>query len=326
MTLFQKNQFILLVLLSITFPVHAQTLPASRDKFSWPFSQNSIWNTPIGSKAKYRPARLRSASSITTDLERIILTSAPDPVREVYAPKTFAMGRCEGEGRDEPYSLQFPDGYVVPDATDEDTPNNAVAIILPDGRSVVQFNVFARCNPTGPLYGYRYDDADLYGDGALGGHGGSGLSSIGGSLRKGEVSSTLPIRHALKINIWAKKYLSLARGKEGGKGFRWPAIKADSYANQKTYGGRIKGVMMGSLLAIPPRVSAESIGIETELGRKLFFTLQNYGAYIVDDTAFNSHAFAVEDGVEDEIKQAYGFDIETESPSDPWFRDGNRLR
>ena len=42
--------------------------------------------------------------------------------------------------------------------------------------------------------------SDIFGDGALGAHGGSGLSGFGGSVRAGELlPATGPIRHALKL-------------------------------------------------------------------------------------------------------------------------------
>jgi hypothetical protein len=50
-----------------------ETFSTSRDPLKWPFSQNSIWNTPIGSDAEYLPADIpavtefcpRAASYVT---------------------------------------------------------------------------------------------------------------------------------------------------------------------------------------------------------------------------------------------------------------------
>ena len=45
-------------------------------------------------------------------------------------------------------------------------------------------------------------NVDLYGDGRLGAHGGSGLSCIGGSIRAGEFMPGTPhVRHVLKVDV-----------------------------------------------------------------------------------------------------------------------------
>jgi hypothetical protein len=81
----------------------------------------------------------------------------------------------------------------------------------------------------------------------------------------------------------------------------------------------------GTLLALRPEITIESLGLQTEVAKKLFFALQNYGAYTVDDTFWNSHAFNLESGVMEEVKNEYGFDFATEDPESPWFKDANRL-
>ena len=64
---------------------------------------------------------------------------------------------------------------------------------------------------------------------------------------------------------------------------------------------------MGSLLAIPPSVTAATLGLQTEPGRKLFKTLKDYGAYVADDTAFDTHAFTMESGALQEFEDRYGY-------------------
>ena len=63
-------------------------------------------------------------------------------------------------------------------------------------------------------------------------------------------------------------------------------------------------MVMGTLLAIPPDVSVEDLGLVSESAKKIFHTLQDYGAYIVDDTAWGSYAFAVEAGTERDLPSA----------------------
>ena len=69
----------------------------------------------------------------------------------------------------------------------------------------------------------------LYGDGIQGAHGGSMLSSIGGTIRLGELRpNSGPMRHALKINIYGAKNFYKCRKKEECN--RWPAPASDGYA------------------------------------------------------------------------------------------------
>ena len=58
---------------------------------------------------------------------------------------------------------------------------------------------------------------------------------------------------------------------------------------------------MGALLALPPSVTAASLRLQTNIGRKLFNALQDYGGYIVDDTNWDAHVISVEAGVEAEV-------------------------
>ncbi|MUL38745.1 hypothetical protein BWI75_21070 [Gloeocapsopsis sp. AAB1 = 1H9] len=258
---------------------------------------------PIGSNVRYVPANIQKAEWVLADVEYLYKLKANNPIRSVYVPGAWGPGRCTGtlaQG-----TLPLPDNLIVPDATKYSTPNNPAAFLLPDGKTLVQLNPFTRCTAGGNVYGWRTEDVSIYGDGLRGGHGGSGLSSIGGSIRLGELTGTRPIRHALKINLWANKYLHYS---SSNPGYRWPADRADSYAAQQ-YKGTNPKLVMGTLLAIPPNVTKASLGLQTPAGRKLFHALQNYGAYVVDDSAGDAHYLSVEKGVLEEFRATYGYDF-----------------
>lgn len=99
---------------------------------------------------------------------------------------------------------------------------------------------------------------------------------------------------------------------EENQGYRWPAIKADSYAPQ-IYGGiflkycdsfiityyyyhycyfytyiipsgKNPQFVMGSLVAIPSWITEESLNLSTKAGQILFHAFQDYGAYVVGDS------------------------------------------
>ncbi len=282
---------------------------ATRDKFLWPFSPTSPWNMPIGSKAHYLPANIARAGFAGADQEYLFKLSKGDPLRQLYEPGAWGEGRCKGTKPVGISPLPVPDNLIVPDATSKpyNTPNNASAFLLPDGKTLVQIGPLARCQPGSPLYGFHYyHDEDIYGQGLGGSHFGSGLSAIGGSIRKGELTSDQPIRHALKILLWGEKYLYYSKEIPG---HRWPAALADNNAPNQ-YHGKNPALMQGSLLAIPPRVTEASLHLQTTPGKKLFHALQNYGAYVVDDAGWDGHYFTVEKGVLEEFRKTFGYNFE----------------
>lgn len=298
---------------------YSHNAPTSRDKFLWPFSSDSIWNMPIGSDAQYQPARIKSAPRLRSDEEYFFELKGDDPRQPVYAPGSWKK-RCKGKKKSMKISLPVPDDLIIPDAEKGKTPNNASAFLMPDGKTLVQLEPLARCEPGGPIYGWRYfPNVDIYTAGIGGAHFGSGLSSIGGSIRDGELVGDGPIRHALKINLWGKKYLYYSKGTPG---YRWPADRADKYA-AKQYGGKNPELVQGSLLAIPPDITVSSLGLKTQPAKKLFHAFQDYGAYVVDDTAWNAHAIPLEHSVLKEFRRTYGYSFNTSEG--PFFDDVIKL-
>ena len=165
--------------------------------------------------------------------------------------------------------------------------NNGAVFLLGDHRTILQSQPFTRCEVGGPATSLlTFREQDLYGDGISGAHGGSRLSSLGGSLRLGELRpGQQGPRHALKLNVYGRQ--AFYRCQTKNQCSTWPAINADRYAvgnygvdndNQNT------AMKMGALLAIPASTDLGSLGLETEPASQLAWTLQNYGAYIVDDT------------------------------------------
>jgi hypothetical protein len=309
----------------MTTKVSAST---TRDKWLWPFSQDSIWNLPIGSDAQYSPANLPKAGYSSVDIDLLFIIPADSPLRPLYDPGSWT-NRCSGTTTYENLSIRIPDDLIVPDAintpTKYYTPNNAAALLQPDGRTIIQLEPMARCVKGGPVYGYHWpkQDLDLYGQGISGSHLGSGLSAIGGTIRKGELTGSAPIRHVLKIELW-EKFLNYDPGTPT-PGYRWPADRADSGA-PSIYKGKDPQLVMGSLLAIAPNVTEDSLGLTTPAGKKLFHALQDYGGYQVDATGADTYALAVEQGVEEEFKAAYGYDFSAAANSNnPFYEDYMKL-
>ena len=300
--------------------IQYEKYPGTRDPWLWPFAATSIWNMPIGSEAKLKPAGFQVGEKLHTDIEHHIKVPAGSPIVEVKAPyewnQRWPGTRVIGQ-------MQVPADLIIADATATQMPNACSAFLMPDGRTIRQLEPTCRLE-TGdaPIVGYLHnEDQDLYGDGIKGTHYGSGLSAIGGSIRKGELTSDQPIRHALKLNVWGRKYLYY--DKKTDCGYVWPADRHDGYAatGEDAYGGSDPDLRMGSLLTIPQNVTAESLGIKTEVGKKIFYAVQNYGCYIADDTIGDNFGWSVENGVCEEVVREYGFKLDTSNSNSQYFKD-----
>lgn len=127
-----------------------------------------------------------------------------------------------------------------------------------------------------------------------GSHGGSRLSTVGGSIRLGALNSAAEmIYHPLKINVYGLKYMSRVNN-----GYRWPALTADGNYNNSTsngyYDGSVPECRMGSLLALPADYDFAANGITEVRALKLGKTLKFYGAYIVDNTAWDVYGLSLD--------------------------------
>lgn len=306
-----------------------------RDPFLWPFSSTSIWNMPIGDKAEYVHAGLEQTNTMTVDEDYIVMT--PDePLMNVFysdAGWDRDKSRCEYDSERLLFSAPIPSGWEVSKATwDGEVPNAGIAVLMPDRRTIKQAQPFAHCGTADEPGTAMYisDDQNIYGDGIYGAHGGSGLSAIGGTLRCHELTPTSgPIKHALKINLFAAKNLYYDNET---KGYRWPAKRADSYAGTDPnigYGRKrttpsVKECRMGALLAIPLSMPISDLNLKTKPAKILAEALQNYGAYVVDDTAWDVNAFITEWGptgrFQDIFKENWGFSFSTNGTND-WGQD-----
>jgi hypothetical protein len=296
----------LLVGRSATRTADATTSPtgttAARDPFFRPFTSTSIWNMPIGSNAQYVHARIPRAGWVGFDPTYVIRVNPNDPLRPVLQPPTFVGNRC-GSTTPAPgnYAVPVPDDFIVDGMTRWGwSPNNLAAFIWPDGRMFGTV-ALARCEHGGPVFGYTsgnpaVDTTSLYDHGTWGTHGGSQLNTLGGLLRPGELSGERPIQHALDLQIWGK-YLWWSGDMKTCPA--WPALVCDAYAEPDgdeigDYGYHNPALKMGSLLAIHPSATPESLGITTAVGRRVFQALQDYGGYITDTTAWNAYQFSID--------------------------------
>jgi hypothetical protein len=317
-------------------PTPTPTPTAVRDPLKQPFSSKSIWNMPIGSGAVYVPAGLNNTNSnIWTpmpgaDQERIFMTPTESLTPIYYNGVAWSGGnRCAPTGG-LIVSVPMPANYIVANSTY----NESASFLMPDRRTIVQTQPLARCTAGGAATSLlSFAPVDIYGDGRSGAHGGSGLSAIGGSIRIGELRpGGQPMRHALKVAVYAKEALYHCTTKSDC--WRWPAYNSDSYS-VGTYGAlnnnQNKSMKMGALLALHSSINIASLNLETEPGKQIAWTLQNYGAYVVDDmgnspgiifdTEFGPNGSKV-----DEFQKDWGFAFTAKlAAPTAWQRDIQKL-
>lgn len=299
-----------------------------RDPRKWPFLSTSIWNTPIGSGAVFHDPNVFRASFplpdyFFSDDDYFIVTSSTDPPTEWFNQGWWGdpdEHHCNIVGNFI-RNISFPYNFTVRGFDN----NNAAAILLPDNHSIINTQPLYRCYPSAPMFGILFDDQVgkddiVFSNGTYGAHGGTGLSSIGGTIRLGELlPDAPPIQHALKLQLNAHTYYYNQR-----PGYVWPALFCDSDAfnpnSSGCYGGNDSYVSPGALLAIPSNMT---VTLTTVPAKKILFALQNYGGYLVDDTFANRGTLNTEHGVTDEFQVAYGysFDSRPGSAGDAWYKD-----
>ncbi|MFC6518694.1 hypothetical protein ACFQAT_01905 [Undibacterium arcticum] len=291
---------------------------------------------PIGSGAVYVAANFPAVPSNfiwapmpQIDDEHIVLRPTAPLTNVNYSSAAWTgADRCSATGG-LLMQVPMPSDYILPN----DNTNSSSVFLAADGRSLIHAQPVARCTAGGAATALvKWNPVDIYGDGRAGSHGGSGLSAIGGSIRVGELrpGSQGP-KHALKVNVDSREMLYPCT--VGADCFRWPALAADSQA--VGYYGSLAtspnpAMKMGSLLAIPASKDISTLGLETEPGKQLAWTLQNYGAYIVDSTGGPAFALNAENGpdgsLRTQFKADWGFDLEQRvQGATPWVRDMQRL-
>jgi hypothetical protein len=284
-----------------------------------PFNTSSIWNTPLTDAAIYSPANLFSgvvpALGVFSDDDWFLVTTASSPVIPWYD---------QGHWNATPDCLQFPWAPLVgtipwpsQDYTITQAGNNALALLLPDGDSLVLTQPAYRCNASAPLLSLhdrsKYGTGSLRGLGNWGGHGGSALNAIGGSLRVGELLPGSPQpgpAHALKLQLWAKPYYyGTAHGANKSTCYHWPALVCDGYSSDPAlYGGANPLLTPGALLAIPLHsLNATLAALATAPARALAWTLAYYGGLLCDDTYADRATFNTEHGFTAAFEAEYGY-------------------
>jgi len=215
--------------------------------------------------------------------------------------------------------------------------NNAVSFLLPDSTTALTVQPVYVCGAGAPLLARRPANGQatvdiVRDDGRLGGHGGSGLSSLGGALRRGELMpGSPPVRHVLQLEFFA--HFFFYRPEDGNQSacYTWPATQCDSYAfacatdPAHCYGGALPYMAPGALLAVPPAdAPALRAALRTEPARLLLDALSTYGAYVIDDSHWNASGLGAELGWMEDFasnETGWGFPYSVTAASGSAFYD-----
>jgi hypothetical protein len=364
-------------------------VPATRNVFQWPFARESIWNMPVGSAAQYHDPRFQThnpANPVATGdkyvarqgyrIEHEIICLTPSaPLTQVWwnaGSFDDLPDRCvimdDPDNGDRPHLLDtipIPANWAFHEGANanESKINGCFVGIRPPNNSgvtkeLVGLFAFARCtagahatarhvssSTTGTWpRGDRLTGSDIFGEGRFGEHGGSHLSVLGGALRLGELRpGGGRIRHTLKIILPRRVQF---HAPPGVNNWVWPAFNGDK---NDDYLGTDPRVLPGALYALPPSLDISLMGFETEPGRQLAWTMQNYGAYHHDCTPAQTCALGVEVGPAGDFRRQFrtdwGFPMERHPTLDanirhlredytgwddgrntgPWIRDLDRI-
>jgi hypothetical protein len=297
----------------------------TRDPLQWPFPANSIWNMPIHNNASYANANIGAPGQwgFASDEDVLILTPNA-PLKTVYV-NTAGWDASKTRCGTIDYSKQVfggtkvpvPDNFSTDPGYSGTTPNQSAAILMPDGVTVKQTQPLHVCGNGGTVTSggdangaWEYPDDNLKtGDGIGGAHGGPRMSSIGGTIRVGELRPGSTLRHALKLQIDGK-YLKY--NDDGTRGYRWPATAADSNASWY-YTGTNAQMEIGALVAVGTGFNVD--GLRTEAAKIIARAFRDYGAYIVDTTGWDTAQLTYEWGpngrFKDQFKSDWGFDIDS---------------
>jgi hypothetical protein len=202
---------------------------------------------------------------------------------------------CVAEQAQTNFQVPWPPQYFIPTHAISQS-DGFTGVLSPDRSMMTTFSYITRCQAQG--YITTTDNIpnhdNLCGDGQYGTHGASGLNAIGGLLRTGELTPTLGApKHALGINLREYWMRHITDPDGDGRSYTeervWPARlgNGEFSGEYSLYGvGNAHGydtpVRQGSLLAIPPNIDINNMGLLTEPGKMLAWTLQNYGGYVAD--------------------------------------------
>lgn len=344
---------------------YSGTTPTSRNVYQLPFSEDSIWNTPIGSGAQWHDPAFTgltlNPSGYREEGDIVVLKPSSPSTAIAYNRGSFDVegNRCPVEGETfgyagVPTSWTYTEGALIGDVK----VNGCGVFLKTDGRTLMHTYATARCTAGQPVttrtvlksWPPRADHEDIYGSGRAGQQGGTHLSSLGGCLRVGEMTRAngAPM-HALRHTMYQGAQYRPSPLPASGFNYAdhgeqytfsastWWVYPAYSGDDPKRYLGTDIYVRPGALYAIPPFIDIDDLGLETEPARMLAWTLQNFGTYCCDTSPAEVWGWAMETGPDgnfwDTFEDEWGFSPIIDAYAGgmatlrdhAWVRDNDRI-
>jgi len=274
--------------------------------FDYPFHPTSAWKRSVGTGTTYEAANTGATATmvnhsygkvinVTSWTYPVYKATLSDPLIEIYnvtyntqvSPWTITSKSADPFGT---FRIPWAATWVNPSNTDR-----PVMVVQPDGVTVVEIYKFgwynssnvATSNPSaanGPWVATTYPNTnDLRGHGLRYGSQASGVSQMGGMLRKHEVLGG-EINHLIKGSMPAAMLKATPTSADGTVSYSgspsraqavFPARLQDTQIGNNVYTGNIA---MGSIFAIPQSIDIDAtFPSATAHGKRLLRALQNYG-------------------------------------------------
>lgn len=257
-----------------------------------------IWREPIADGATYITITqgngvgngIRSGADdglpgYYDDPNNIVWARNSDPVRDLIFPGSF-NDRSPGSVQAS-FDLRVPNDLEIADVLPPNTPNEPGVVYNVDTGVIWCLNTMCRVIPA------YIDRLNAYHN-CL--HAGAGINAP--PIFEQDLNAGV-IPYMLAINLPAG-YLYWNTGTS--KGYIWPATADDSQATALTYLGTQTELALGSRLAIPPDVTAGSLGITGGDELAVFNALKTYGCVVSDTISmgygWHTFSFGVEKTIE----------------------------
>jgi hypothetical protein len=257
----------------------SECLLGSVDIFLNPFSKDSAHHRPIGSGAVFAGSDHPS----TLDLKKSgfgNLNSDNGYGINVYKSGAGEPARTVTHGGPYPDS-DFPVTLHVPVGADNHGTTDATVVVHDTTTGKTHEFYYWRWSgghPTAAIH-HQWDIREEGHSGSRTGASASGVAGLFGLLRGFETNTPgCAIQHVLQLSLPSRPdHVAQMLSKE----VVWPATSADTGAASP---GRNNGhIPYGGLLALPPSVDIDGLRL-SEPGRRVAEALQNYGAYVVDES------------------------------------------
>jgi|GEM_PF-1373494 Cellulase (glycosyl hydrolase family 5). len=290
----------------------------TREAQFWPYSADSLWNTPVGAAVRRGGSDHPLAKKLNTHVGQLNWSTFSTPVNIAGAEGAelkihqVAAGRWSPRIGDEikvpraPANILLAGDMLNSAITYNDgggisftnTPDGFMALI--DTVTMTAVEAYKTCwtkggnTTTNRVLVAREGTVktfDLRGDGwSVRGARASGLTFLGGLIRKKELekASTDPknaIRHALALAINNAQLLNPNQDTSyPTPGYQWPARGHDG-DGPANYSGLVR---MGTHFVLHPDFDIERPGLLTDEGKALAYALRDYGAYVADRSTYVS--------------------------------------